>query len=158
MKQHLIPIMGLFILATLLLNCACQNQQKYTPEPIIHTPEQQPPPIEIERSFLNISPGPKDPLEEWTPYFHCSHKIGSTVRPGDTIKLGYTKGFTGIMCEITMKRYGGFKIKIAENGSFAPPSLTNRHLKICWGEDNCFIAEKNKDNTWTIKSLPSFGK
>ena len=154
MKQNLIHIISGFIIATILLNSACKNQ----PEPIPKQTDIQallipPPSIEIERGFLNISPAPKDPSEEWTPTFHCSHKIGSTLEIGDTLKLEYTLGFTGVRCEITMKRDGGFKIKVAEN-IVSTPLITDKYLKICWEEDNCFIAEKNKDNTYIIKSLP----
>ena len=52
-----------------------------------------------------------------------------------------------------METNGGFRL---EGGGNIQPSISQTAdiLELCWGEENCLILKKNKDRTWTIKSLP----
>ena len=128
MKQSSSFIICILTVAALLANVACSK-----PEPVDITINTKPP--EVSHSF------------------HCSHKVGSTASAEDTIELTYKIGNRVVMdYTITTQTNGGHEI---DGSGFHPSiSFTAGTLKLCWGEDNCFEMTRNKDKTWTIKSLP----
>ena len=141
MKQTLSFIICILIVAALLANVACSSKPK--PITVVET-------LQKERKVEEG--GPTKPVKP-PPFFHCSHKVGSTISAEDTFKLIYKADPVEIDYTITMKTNGGFRL---EGGGNIQPSVSQRAdiLELCWGEENCLILKKNNDRTWTIKSLP----
>lgn len=116
--------------------------------------KREPPPIELVRPPVirrGVLPGTK-PQTEVEPDLFCSHQVGSTVKQGEVFHLTYKTANASVDVEFTPKA-GGFVYK-NESTHYHSASQTASRVEYCWDEDNCFVVMKNRDGSWTIKSLP----
>ena len=136
MKHTQLFMMCLFTVAAVFLNAACSSKNPGEP------------PIPG-----RVLPGTK-PQTEVEPKLSCSHPVGSTVRQGESIRLTYKTANASLDATLTLTAgrlgYDGKSINL--------PQQSAKHeankVEICWGKDNCFVATKNRDGSWTLKSLP----
>ena len=150
--------MGLLTVAAVFLNAGCSstiNEGQGDKSLVVQIEtEREPPPIEfvsppvIHRGVL---PGTK-PQTEVEPKLSCSHQVGSIVRPGESIRLTYKSANAYADITLTLED-GRFQLKSASNIDASAFGIANG-IQYCWGKDNCFVATKNRDGSWTIKSLP----
>lgn len=148
MKTKSLLIMCLLTVAALFFNAACSSKQEsgYTEVDLTDN-------LETEEHFFHR----KDPLDLEVPpkpSFSYSHKVGSTVRPGESIHITYKTENAYLEATLTLEE-GGFILESNSSNLQASASTTANSVKHCWGTDNdCFIATKNNDGSWTIRSLP----
>ena len=152
MRRAQLFLLCLFTVAAVFLTAACgskNNEVQLDTEPEVDIEVQID--IEPEPEYF-VVPRPKSPLKS-EPIFSCTHQVGSTVRPGESIRFTYKSANAFVDGELTLKA-GGFSYNgESDNFSYSTSATANRVIH-CWGEDNCFIATKNGDGGWTIRSLP----
>ena len=142
MNWSLSLVICLLIVAAVFLNVACYK------EPVAEIP------IVIVES--------EEDTPEVVPYFYCSHKVGSVVTPGESIVYTLKTANLSLNFTLTVKaagfNYNGSGLTIYDEKSSTTVSgsilATSDIYKCCWGEGNCFVAEKNSSGSWIIKSLP----
>ena len=124
MKRTQLLIMCLLTVATIFLNAACSGK---------------PPPTSLKEK----------------PSFICSHEVGLIVRPGESIHLTYKAASESVDLTLICRSN---RIELDYySGSINVPiqfATTGDKTRFCWGKDNCFVAAKNRDGSWTIESLP----
>lgn len=135
MKRNQLFFICLLAITAIFLNTGCGPPQlTEPPQPPQVTQKATPPP-------------PPPPI-----VYYCSHEVGSIVREGESIRLTYRSA--SVYADITLTlQQGGFTLESNSNLGYST-STTANGVTHCWGENNCFIATKNRDESWTIKSLP----
>ena len=154
-------MMCLFTVAVVFLNAACSSKNSGAQGDkgiVIQVETEREPPIEFVRSPVivrqgKLYPGTKTQTEV-KPKLSCSHQVGSTVRQGESIRLTYKTANASLDATLTLTAgrlgYDGESINLPQQ---IAKNEANK-VEICWGEDNCFVATKNRDGSWTLKSLP----
>ena len=97
-------------------------------------------------------PPPPPPPPPELPSVYCSHRVGAIVNPGDSIRYKRTAADMSVEFTLTLEE-SGFVYDGTSTGVTGSISATSEKYQYCWGKE-CFIAEKNSDGSWTIKSLP----
>ena len=141
MKRTQLLLICLLAVASLFFNAACSPK----PEPEVDLTNDLP------QNGQFYHRGKTKDLEV-LPESSSSHQVGAIVRQGESIRLTYKSASAYADITLTLKA-GGFTLKSNSNLAYSSSTTANR-VTYCWGEDNCFIATKNRDNSWTIKRLP----
>ena len=140
MKRTQLLIVCLLTVASLFFNAACGSKQNQEVD------LNDPPPNG--QFYHRESPSDLERL----PKSSFSHQVESIVRHGESIRITYKSASADADITLTLKE-GGFVLKSKSNLAYSSSTTANR-VTYCWGEDNCFIATKNTDDSWTIKRLP----
>lgn len=147
MKQNLSFTICILTVAALLANVACSHKTKPEDITIVETSKKEREvgePVTFHRPTKSVKTYPS---------FHCSHKVGSTISAEDKVTLTYKTDTVEIDYTIKMKKDGKLKVN-SSDGTYPSISGTEDTFELCWREENCLVMKKNKDGTWTIKSLP----
>lgn len=150
--------MCLLTVAAVFLNAACGpgiNKGQGDKSIVVQVETERKPPIKFVRPPVihrGVLPGTK-PQTEVEPKLSCSHQVGSIVRPGESIRLTYKSANAYADITLTLED-GRFQLKRSASNIDASAFGIANGIQYCWGKDNCFVATKNRDGSWTIKSLP----
>ena len=139
--SSLIICVMMVVAVSLNVGCGQPKQGPVTYKPVQSKPVQSKP----------VQPKPVQPKPVLTSVY-CSHRVGSVVNRGESII--FRRKAANMSLEFTMKlEEVGFVYDGTYIGVRGSLRATSERYRYCWDEE-CFIAEKNRDGSWTIKSLP----
>lgn len=133
--------MCLLTVAAVFLNAACSSKNNEG---------------QGDKGIVGQTETEREPQTKVEPKLSCSHQVGSTVRQGESIRLTYKTAKASLDGTLTLTAgrlvFESKSINLPQQKQSMKKEANE--VKICWGEDNCFVATKNRDGSWTIKSLP----